>query len=62
MARLEDMTEDEQDALRDQFAMAALIGLFAATGDDARNAGWAYEHADWMLEARDKAKGGPDDG
>ncbi|MCR9093426.1 MAG: hypothetical protein NXI30_04360 [bacterium] len=61
MPRLEDMTEEEQDALRDRYAMAALTGLCAKkwTGcpPSAKNlADKSYEIADAMPEARD-AKG-----
>lgn len=43
---------DEKITLRDQFAMAALQGLLAFSGD--ASAKEAYLFADMMLEARKK--------
>ena len=40
--------------LRDQFAMAALVGMAANTTKAKAAATWAYEYADAMLAERDK--------
>jgi len=66
MPRLEDMTEEEQDALRDRLAAAALTGFCAKkwTGVPPSSkylADKSYEVADAMMESR-AAKGGPSDG
>lgn len=48
---------DEKLTLRDQFAMAALQGMIAHYGNDGdfkEASRLAYEHADNMLEARQK--------
>lgn len=44
--------------LRDQFALAALPGIITKYGITPIVGQWAYQAADYMLEARAKQKGG----
>lgn len=59
-ARKAEIAAKEREALRDQFAMAALTGLLSKSGpttnfsNDARN---AYFYADAMLKQREKNDG-----
>lgn len=54
----ENAEQKEREALRDQFAMAALTGMLAANYSGDRVAKSAYKIADYMLEARKEKKDG----
>lgn len=63
MPKTEDMTEDEQGRLRDEFAMAALMGILAQirhatryNSDPKEVSDAAFAYADAMLEARDRGR------